>query len=515
MDERVIKARALRDTLLGDRYRPRYHIVAPEGICLPFDPNGALYWKGRYHLMYIVQTEQGHCWAHISSRDLLHWRQHPLALEPGGVDTGVFSGGAFVDRTGVPTITYWGLGPDAGICTATSTDDELEVWTKAERPIIHQTESGQTVLPDGTPVGAADPSAIWWHDGHYYLLTGNLLVQIEYWRKRGLAEHQGDTLYLFRSDDLVHWEYLHPFYQSRREWTRDDEDDMCPDFYPLGDRHMLLFISHNLGCQYYIGRYADDRFHPETHGRMTWVDRAFFAPESLVDERGRRIMWAWIFEGTPRAVQEAALWAGTMSLPRVLWLGDDKTLRMAPPEELASLRYAPREGCDVAVPADGEVVLEGVTGCDLELELEMSAADATQFGVAVCCSPNGEPEGKPESGERTLIYYDALTKHLAVDTTQSSVERDPRTPQEVSDQVGALPQAIEAGPLALAPGESLRLRVFIDRSVVEVFANDRQAVMRRIYPTRADSVGVRLFARGGVAQVKTWRAWAMDATNAW
>ncbi len=160
---------------------------------------------------------------------------------------------------------------------------------------------------------------------------------------------------------------------------------------------MLLFISHSLGCQYYIGRYADDRFTPETHGRMTWVDRAFFAPESLVDERGRRIMWAWIFEGRPRAQQEAALWAGTMSLPRVLWLGDDKTLRMAPPEELTSLR----------------------------------------------------------------------------------------------------------------------LRVFIDRSVVEVFANERQVVMRRIYPTRQDSVGVRLFARGGAAQVRVWRAWEMDATNVW
>ena len=111
--------------------------------------------------------------------------------------------------------------------------------------------------------GAADPSAIWVKDGRYYLLTGNLLVQIEYGRKRGQAEHQGDTLYLFRSDDLVHWEYLHPFYQSEREWTRADEDDMCPDFFPLGDRHMLLFISHNLGCQYYIGRYADDHFYPE------------------------------------------------------------------------------------------------------------------------------------------------------------------------------------------------------------------------------------------------------------
>ena len=69
--------------------------------------------------------------------------------------------------------------------------------------------------------------------------------------------------------------------------------NMCPDFFPLGDRHMLLFISHNLGCQYYIGRYKDDHFYPDTHGRMTWADNSFFAPESLLDERGRRIMWAW------------------------------------------------------------------------------------------------------------------------------------------------------------------------------------------------------------------------------
>ena len=507
MDDRILKARELRDVLLRDRYRPRYHIVAPEGVCLPFDPNGALYWKGRYHLMYIVQTEKGHCWAHISSRDLLHWRQHPLALEPGGVDIGIFSGGAFVDQNGVPTITYWGLGPEAGICTATSTDDNLEVWTKADRPIIHQTESGLAVLPDGTPVGAADPSAIWFKDGHYYLLTGNLLVQIEYGRKRGQVEHQGDTLSLFRSDDLVHWEYLHPFYQSRRDWTRADEDDMCPDFFPLGDRHMILFISHNLGCQYYLGRYTDDHFYPETHGRMTWVDRAFFAPESLVDARGRRIMWAWIFEGYPRVEQEAALWAGTLSLPRVLWLGEDKTLRMAPPEELTTLRYHPRGGQNLTVHPEADLRLEGVSGCDLELNLEITSADAAQYGVAVCCSP--------DNAECTRVYYDAVEHKLAIDTTHSSLWCDPRTEKEITDSVQALPATVEAGPLELAPGEPLRLRVFVDRSVVEVFANDRQAVMRRIYPTRADSVGVALFARGGAAQVRAWQAWELDATNGW
>ena len=110
MDELIKHSRELRSRLLADPYRPGYHITTPEGVCGPFDPNGALFWKGLYHLMYIVQTEKGHCWAHISSKDLVHWRHHPLALEPGEGDDGIFSGGASLDKGGVPTITYWGLG---------------------------------------------------------------------------------------------------------------------------------------------------------------------------------------------------------------------------------------------------------------------------------------------------------------------------------------------------------------------------------------------------------------------
>ena len=456
--------------------------------------------------MYIVQTEKGHCWAHLSSRDLIHWRHHPLALEPGEGDEGIFSGGAFIDKNGVPTITYWGLGNPRGICIATSTDDLLETWTKSpHNPVIQETQHGLTeVEQDGQTLvyGAADPSAIWIHDGRYYMLTGNLLVLREYGLKREQSEHQGDTLYLFVSDDLATWDYLHPFYTSDRKWTRADEDNMCPEFFPLpaspdgglpSDRHMILFISHNLGCQYYVGTYAADRFEPESHGRMTWVDSSFFAPENLVDDRGRQIMWAWIFDGRDQATRQASGWSGTMSLPRVLWLGDDKTLRMAPAEELKMLRCNPRERANVVIPADTSLALEEISGNCLELELELAPGQAEQFGAKVCCSPNNE--------EETLVFYDATDKTLKIDTRHASL--------------GEGPKSVESGPLTLADGEPLRLRVFVDRSVVEVFANERQGVVRRIYPTRTDSLGVQLFATGAEVTVSSLRAWDMAETNPW
>jgi beta-fructofuranosidase len=60
--------------------------------------------------------------------------------------------------------------------------------------------------------------------------------------------------------------------------------------------------------------------------------------------------------------------------------------------------------------------------------------------------------------------------------------------------------------LAAAPGERLTLRVFVDKSVVEVFANNRQAIGRRVYPERIDSLGVILFAEGATAHGHPIRA---------
>ena len=98
-----------------------------------------------------------------------------------------------------------------------------------------------------------------------------------------------------------------------------------------------------------------------------------------------------------------------------------------------------------------------------------------------------------------MIYYDATDKKLKIDTRKSSL--------------GEGRKSIEAGPLELGANESLKLQVFVDKSVVEVFANDRQAVMRRIYPTRKDSLSVKLFSKGAPATVRTLQAWEMMPAN--
>ena len=509
----VRNTRALRNKLLGDPHRPGYHFVSPEGRCGPFDPNAAIFWKGRYHLMYIIQTTKGHSWGHVSSSDLVHWRRHKPSLQPDEGDKGdkgIFSGGIFLDKNGVPTITYWGLGHRKvrgirGICLATSTDKNLDNWTKnPNNPVIASTGFGYAAHNVGKAgesiYGSADPSAIWIKDGKYYVLTGNLLVLRQFGQKGKQAKHLGDTLYLLVSDDMVKWKYMHQFYKSDRKWTRADEDNMCPEFFPLpatpeggkdSGRHMILCISHNLGCRYYIGKYENDRFIPELHERMTWVDQMFFAPETFADANGRRIMWAWVFEGRSHKTRNKYGWSGTMSLPRVLWLGKDNTLRMRPVKELASLRYNAKKIADMSVKADTEIPLKGVSGNSIEISLDIAGGSARQFGVKVCCSPDGK--------EQTLIYYDAADKKLKVDTRKSSL--------------GEGPKKIEAAPFELKAGEPLKLRIFVDKAVVEVFANDRQAIARTIYPTGKDSTAVKLFANGGAIKASNIQAWDMMPSN--
>ena len=184
-------------------------------------------------------------------------------------------------------------------------------------------------------------------------------------------------------------------------------------------------------------------------------------------------------------------WSGTMSLPRVLSLGADGSLRMNPPQEIEQLRYHGQKQTGLTIADGTELAIEGMGGNSLELELEMRAPEAREFGIKVCCSPGGE--------EQTPVFYDAVERKLKVDTTKSSLTE------------GA--KSVEAGPFTLPADEPLRLRVFVDKSVVEVFANGRQAVMRRIYPSRPDSIGVKLFSRGGPAEVRTVQSWEMAPSN--
>jgi len=503
-DEAVRSTRLLRERLLADPYRPRYHFCTPEDMGMPGDPNGGFYAGGRYHLMYLYNRNgSGFCWGHISSKDLVHWRHHPDAIGPGSGDEGCFSGGAFVDDDGAAYLSYWMLWGDKGIGLAKSCDREFDRWTKlAANPVIRSTEWGVTEMkgPDAKSFfcGSADPSNIWKKDGHYYVLTGNLLVLNKIGRQPDSPlQEQGDRLYLFTSDDLKHWKYLHVFYERNPQWTDRSEDNMCPSFLPLpsspeggpaSGKHLLLFISHNKGCQYYVGDYRNDRFYPNNHGRMSWIDNTYFAPEALIDGQGRQIMWAWLTDNPPN--ENAKGWSGVYGLPRTLWLGEDGALRMRPVKELEMLRCGEKTWSGLALAGGRTHRLEGVVGDSCELAVEFVPGSAKRVGVKVRASGDGT--------EETLLYYDSQAKQLVFDSTRSG---------------DAGRKVVERAPFEHKKDEPLTLRVFVDKSVVEVYADDRQAIGRRVYPTRNDSLGVALFADGGVAAVKQVKAWELAPAN--
>jgi beta-fructofuranosidase len=461
-------ARTLRERILSDPARPGYHFVIPEGVGMPFDPNGAIYWKGRYHLFYIFQDNRtgrdDHHWGHVSSTDLFHWRHHPT-----GLVGGMFSGNAFINKDGRPTMCYYEVGQGAAMAVAL--DDDLNEWKKLEsNPITPRTKEGDE---HHRKYKSYDPFG-WIEGDTYYAIFGG--------GRPGVVKApalEGD------------WKYVGDLFAHGVEGVSLDEDVSCADLFELDGKHVLLNISHRLGCRYYVGEWKDEQFYPELHAQMSWVDNSFFAPESLVDDKGRRIMWAWIFDEPQFRVRSEHGWSGTMSLPRVLTLGDDSLLRMDVPEEIEALRYGAVKKENIAVPSDTELPVDGIGGNSLELIVEMDGDQASQFGVKVCVSPDGQ--------EETSIFYDAAEGKLKVDTRKSGPEDTPKT--------------VEAAPFELKKGERLKLRIFVDKSVVEVFANSRQAVMRRIYPSRTDSIGVRLFSTGGDTAVHTLEAYKITPAN--
>ena len=189
--------------------------------------------------------------------------------------------------------------------------------------------------------------------------------------------------------------------------------------------------------------------------------------------------------------QRAAGWAGVMSLPRVLSLSDNGTLEIEPVPELAGLRRNHRRLTNLPIRPDTAIPLEGVEGDCLEILATFEPGDAEALGVKVRCSP--------DDNEQTLIFYSLGDKSLALDAEQSSLNPD------------VVSYGVQRGPLELAADEPLKLRIFLDRSVIEVFANNRQCLTKRIYPARKDSRSIQLFARGGSAKLRSIDVWKMAA----
>jgi beta-fructofuranosidase len=431
---------ALREKLMRDPLRPQFHLLPPANWMN--DPCAPRFFRGQYHMFH--QYNPGAAvwgdmhWAHAVSPDLIHWKHLPVALSPtpGSYDAyGCFTG-SVLPGVDVPSILYTGVtkcspqeetirgeGVREVQCLATSTDPELGRWAKLPKPVLDAPPPGLKVT------GFRDPCP--WKDGDtWYLGVGSGFDKV------------GGAVLLYTSRDGRTWTYLHPLAQGK--WNGGtktnpvDTGEMweCPDFFPLADKHVLLYSTERL-VYWEVGTFdkRDLRFHMETRGLLD--HGSYYAMKSMVDEKGRRILWGWVQETRTPAECKVAGWAGAMALPRVLSVGPDNRLRMDVPPEFGSLRTASNK---MIKGRAGEVLCKfkvGQKDCGVELRSGTTPLFAIRYDGAASVTIGGK-------------------------TVPLSPDRD-----------------------GLAS-----VRLFIDGSVIETFVDSKDAVTARCYAASAGDIEV-------------------------
>ena len=468
-----------RESMAGEPHRPIYHYINPEHTLN--DPNGLCFWQGRWHLFYQAYPPEDprQHWGHAISDDLIHWRDLPYAIYP-NPERCCFSGATLVEEDKVIAMYH---GTEVGNMVAVSSDPLLLNWEKV---------TGQAVIsmrsPDGSPLPyrVFDP-CIWKKDGVYYSLSGGTLPN-------GPGGKPIRANFLFRSEDLANWEYLHPFVEDD-QFTLVGDDGACPYFWPIGDRHILPFFSHMSGGQYLLGDYdkGRDKFVVTAAGLFNFGaagPSGVHAPSATPDSEGGIIV---IFNMNPGKPTKG--WNQIMTLPRRLTLVSEDELGISPTGDIESLRHDHQHISATTLPANQEVVLEGIEGNTMELVAEIEPSDAPMVELNVLRSPNREEFTRIAFFKNRGFRNNSL---ITIDSSYSSVLPDVRS------------RAPETGPVFIEPDESLKLRVFIDKSVVEVFINGKQCVAMRVYPGREDSIGVSLRSQGQDSRLKSLDAWQMQ-----
>jgi beta-fructofuranosidase len=451
---------ALRTRLAADPLRPQFHLLPSKNWMN--DPNGPIYWKGVYHMFFQYNPNAAvwgdmH-WAHAVSSDMVHWRHLPIALAPtpGSDDAdGCFTGSA-VDDHGTATVIYTGVkttAPDRATlrdgvhnfrevqCLATCSDANLQGWTKSKTPILQPPD-------DPGLMGFRDPF-LWREGATWYLGVGS-----------GVRKEGGRVL-LYRSGDLRQWEYLHPLASGK--WTgRDnvnpvDSGEMweCPDFFPLGSKHVLLYST--AGKVLWETGTLDRSelvFHSERQGILD--HGAYYAQKTQLDAHGNRILWGWIPETRPEAEYSAAGWAGCMALPRVLSIGINGMLEMRVAPEVSSLR-----GANFSIPAVSSSAADRAAALR-KIEIENLAGEfAWRIATPIA--------GAGVLPRNALVLSDRTGPWLSLTVEGGSGSANKLTVN------GA---AVDLPP-SFRPEREFRL--FVDASVAELICDQAHAITTRIY----------------------------------
>ena len=471
----------------GNPLTLHYHLMHPGGENRPGDPNAAFALDGTYQLHYILRHqwngETSFSFVRVTSPDLVNWTWQPTTLQPSFTGHGMFSGTGFLTKHEQPAVVYHGQSSNQNWITLAK-NRSLTAWEKPYPIEIKNSDGSKTEIsrhwdPDCFLIGDI-----------YYAISG------------------GHEQPLFKSTDLKNWTYVGPFLSHNLADTVLGEDVSCPNFFPIGDKWMLLCISHSHGCRYYIGDWDTEaeQFVPETHGRMNWPRKDqgpphrrkppefvlpqgdFFAPESVLTPDGRRVMWAWL-----ATLDESIDQKTIQSLPRELSLAADGTLRIEPLRELEKLRGETEVLENITVKIDQ---ITGVAPWGLHRTARVTELDGEAHEIRLTVSR--EQAYRKRFGLRLFTAENAAGLPIIIDPARGTllVGRT-EAPFAVSD---------------LPAGEDVEMRIFLDKYLVEVFVSGRQAMVAAHFDWQSNR-GIDAYTYGTTTTFKKFEVWPLRSAN--
>jgi beta-fructofuranosidase len=452
---------------VDDPQRPICHAQPPRAWTN--EPHGLIHWGGRYHLFYQKNPDGPYWsrlnWGHMTSPDLLRWTEMPVALTPElpYESKGCWSG-SVIDHQGKLTLVYTGVDEvKAGISLAYS-DDGVNFTKYPGNPVIPSPPK------DGNYLDFRDPFV--WREGEvYYVIVGSGVKDV------------GGTALLYRSKDLIGWEFLRQIYTGNKETSGPFWE--MPIFLKDGDRHALVVSELPGRASYWVGSWKDSQFTPDSAApRHLELFNHLLSPTPWIEKDGQIVVMGIIPDERPARELWRAGWAHLYSLPRVLSIDVSGAIIQQPHPCLEGLCKPLASISAIDLEAGSMHTLPGVAETSLRIRATFSRGQSTSVSLLLRQSPNGE--------EQTEILYDWEQEQLTLDRTRSSL--DPTVRRNRQDTA-----------YATAEKNSLQLDVFLDRSVLEVFVDSRAAFAARIYPTLPGSSGVAFAAAGNGARVESLR----------
>lgn len=440
-----------------EKYRPQFHFSPGRGWTN--DPNGLVYYEGKYHLFFQHNpygTRWGNMtWGHATSPDLVHWTEGSDAIHPDKLGT-IFSGSAVVDQHNT---TRWQTGTDKPIvCIYTSAGRLADPPVPFTQSIAYSADQGRSWHKyTGNPVltninGSNRDPKVFWHK------PTEQWVMILYLDQRG-------QFGLFGSPDLKSWKKL-----SDLEFPGGHE---CPDLFQLavdGNPENLRWVAWEAGGQYMLGQFDGTTFKRESGPHRSKYGANDYAAQTYSDipaADGRRIQIGWMSGGKYPDMP----FNQQMTFPRVLTLrttGEGIRLFFQPVKELEKLRGSHVQLGPTAVSPDQDP-LPGITGELFEIQATLRPENARSIGLSV-------------RGVR--IEYDVSK--------------------------GELTCLGKKAPLPLSDGRVM-LHVLVDRTSLEVFANQGRIKMCFCMIPDESNQRIGVFATGSGARVESLDVWQLNS----